>query len=185
MAIKSKPKRTATSGNAPSTAQLDAGEIAINLADKKLFVRDTSNNILELTTRTLDSLDNVNISGLANDQVLQYNGTSGKWENTALTNIWTEDATGNFIYNTSTVGIGTSTPNTNYKLDVNGTVNCTELYVGGVAVSGGNPPFLLTQPVITTDYTVADNYNASSSGTVDIYAGVTVEVGDNAYLTIS
>ena len=184
MAIKIKPKRTTTSGNAPSTANLEAGEVAINLADKKLFVRDTSNNILELTTRTLDTLDNVNISGLASDQVLQYNSTTSKWENTTLTNIWTEDASG-FIYNTSTVGIGTSTPNTDYKLDVQGTVNCTELYVGGVAVTGGNPPFLLTQPVITTDYTVADNYNASSSGVVDIATGVTVEVGDNAYLSIS
>jgi len=183
MAIKFKPKRTTTSSNVPSTANLEAGEIAINLADKKLFVRDTSNNILELTTRNINSLDDVNISGLSNNQVLQYNSTSSKWENNTLSNTWTDSGT--FIYNTSTVGIGTATPNTDYKLDVNGTVNCTTLYVGGVAVDGGSPPFLLTQPVITSDYTVAANFNASSSGTVDIATGITVEVDDNAYLTIS
>jgi len=183
MAIKFKPKRTTTASNTPSTANLEAGEIAINLADKKLFVRDTSNNILELTTRNINSLDDVNISGLSNNQVLQYNNSNSKWENTTLTNIWTDSGT--FIYNTSTVGIGTSTPNTDYKLDVNGTVNCTTLYVGGVQVDGGSPPFLLTQPVITSNYTVADNFNASSSGTVDIATGITVEVGDDAYLSIS
>jgi hypothetical protein len=183
MAIKFKPKRTTTSSNVPSTANLEAGEIAINLADKKLFVRDTSNNILELTTRNVNSLDDVTVTGLANDQVLQYNSSNSKWENTTLTNIWTDSGT--FIYNTSTVGIGTSTPNTDYKLDVNGTVNCTTLYVGGVQVDGGSPPFLLTQPIITSNYTVADNFNASSSGTVDIATGITVDVGTNAYLSIS
>jgi hypothetical protein len=183
MAIKFKPKRTTTSSNVPSTANLEAGEIAINLADKKLFVRDTSNNILELTTRNVNSLDDVNVTGLANNQVLQYNSSNSKWENTTLTNIWTNSGT--FIYNTSTVGIGTSTPNTDYKLDVNGTVNCTTLYVGGVQVDGGNPPFLLTQPIITANYTVADNFNASSSGVVDIATGITVDVGTAAYLSIS
>jgi hypothetical protein len=183
MAIKFKPKRTTTSSNVPSTANLEAGEIAINLADKKLFVRDTSNNILELTTRNVNSLDDVNVTGLANNQVLQYNSSNSKWENTTLTNIWTNSGT--FIYNTSTVGIGTATPNTDYKLDVNGTVNCTTLYVGGVQVDGGNPPFLLTQPIITANYTVADNFNASSSGVVDIATGITVDVGTAAYLSIS
>jgi hypothetical protein len=138
---------------------------------------------LELTTRNVSSLDDVSVSGLANDQVLQYNSSNSKWENTTLTNIWTNSGT--FIYNTSTVGIGTSTPDTDYKLDVNGTVNCTTLYVGGVQVDGGNPPFLLTQPIITANYTVADNFNASSSGVVDIATGITVDVGTAAYLSIS
>lgn len=184
MAIKFKPKRTTTPGNTPSTANLDTGEIAINLADKKLFVRDTSNNVLELTTRRVESLDNVNISGLSNNQILQYNSSTLKWENTALSSLWTEDA-GGFIYNTNTVGIGTSTPNTNYKLDVNGTVNCTSLYVGGTEVTGGNPPFLLTQPTVTNDYDVPAGFNATSSGTVDINSGVTVDIQASATLTIS
>jgi len=34
-----------------------------------------------LTTRTLSSQDDTNISSLANDQVLTYNSTSSKWEN--------------------------------------------------------------------------------------------------------
>jgi len=88
---KIKPKRTTTAGaeGVPTTAHLEAGEIAINLADKKLFVRDTSDNILELTTRTITSLDDATISSPTNGEVLTYSAGSGKWENNAPTSaVW-------------------------------------------------------------------------------------------------
>jgi hypothetical protein len=44
---------------------------------------------------------------------------------------------------------------------------------------------LLTQPTITANYTVAANFNASSSGTVDVATGITLDVGANANLSIS
>ena len=53
MANTIKPKRTTTSGNNPTTSNLAEGEIAINLADKKLYVRDTGNNILTLADGAL------------------------------------------------------------------------------------------------------------------------------------
>ena len=42
-----KPKRKFTAG-APTTSDIAEGEIAINTADKKLYVRDNSNNIIEI-----------------------------------------------------------------------------------------------------------------------------------------
>jgi len=78
-----KPKRTTSSGNVPSTSNLSTGEIAVNLADKKLYVRDTSTNILELTTRTVTSLDDTTISSPSNGQVLKYHASSSKWTNQA------------------------------------------------------------------------------------------------------
>jgi hypothetical protein len=81
MAVKITPKRTSVPGNVPTTSNLDAGEIAINLADKKLYVRDTSNNILELTSRNIADQDDSNISSLTDGQVLTYSTTSSKWEN--------------------------------------------------------------------------------------------------------
>jgi hypothetical protein len=42
-----KPKRKFTAG-APTTSDIAEGEIAINTADKKLYVRDNSNNIVEI-----------------------------------------------------------------------------------------------------------------------------------------
>jgi hypothetical protein len=183
MALKIKPKRSSTASNVPSTSNLDAGEIAINLVDKKLYVRDTNSNILELTTRTLNSLDNITISSVSNDDVLQYNSSTSKWENAASATSWTSGA--NFIYNTSTVGIGTATPDTSYKLDVNGTVNCTALYVGGAQVDGSTAPFIVTAITVGSDYTVPANFDATKVGTVDIDLGVTVDISAGSYLTIT
>lgn len=45
-----KHKRTSTSGQAPTTGQLDVGELAINLADSKLYTKDGSANILTLSS---------------------------------------------------------------------------------------------------------------------------------------
>ena len=47
MAMVIKPKRKFTAG-APTTSDLVEGEIAVNTADKKLYVRDNSNNIVEI-----------------------------------------------------------------------------------------------------------------------------------------
>jgi hypothetical protein len=47
MAMVIKPKRKFTAG-APSTSDLLEGEIAVNTADKKLYVRDNANNIIEI-----------------------------------------------------------------------------------------------------------------------------------------
>ena len=44
-----KPKRKFTSG-APTTSDLVEGEIAINTADKKLYIRDNANNIVEIAS---------------------------------------------------------------------------------------------------------------------------------------
>ena len=44
-----KPKRKFTAG-APTTSDLVEGEIAINTADKKLYIRDNANNICLLYT---------------------------------------------------------------------------------------------------------------------------------------
>jgi len=75
------PRRTTSSGNVPTTSNLVAGEMAVNLADKKLYVRDTGDNILELTTRAVSALDDTTITNVADGEVLKYNSTSSKWTN--------------------------------------------------------------------------------------------------------
>ena len=47
MAIKIKPLRKFTTGT-PSTSDMVEGELAVNTADKKIFMRDDSNNIVEV-----------------------------------------------------------------------------------------------------------------------------------------
>lgn len=58
---------------------------------------------------------------------------TGYYLNGALfspTSLWVPSS-GNLYFSTGTVGIGTTTPNVAYKLDVNGIINATNLYIGG------------------------------------------------------
>lgn len=48
MATTIKPKRSETSSSVPTTSNLAVGEIAINIADQKIYTRDSSNNIVTL-----------------------------------------------------------------------------------------------------------------------------------------
>jgi len=78
MAMVIKPKRKFTAG-APSTSDIVEGEIAINTADKKLYVRDNSNNIIEIggggaggsTTEVTQSSH-----GFAVKDAIRHNGTA-------------------------------------------------------------------------------------------------------------
>lgn len=45
MAIVLKPKRSETASSTPTTSDISVGEIAINTADKKLYIRDSGDNI--------------------------------------------------------------------------------------------------------------------------------------------
>jgi hypothetical protein len=43
-----KHKRSSVAGQAPTAAQIDVGELAINFADKKLFTKDAANAVIEV-----------------------------------------------------------------------------------------------------------------------------------------
>jgi len=45
MAIVIKPKRSETGSSAPTTADIAVGEIAVNTADRKIYIRDSSDAI--------------------------------------------------------------------------------------------------------------------------------------------
>ena len=48
MAVVIKPKKSETASSAPTTSDLAAGEIAVNTADKKIYIRDSNSNIITL-----------------------------------------------------------------------------------------------------------------------------------------
>lgn len=48
MAVVLKPKRSESSG-APSTGDLAVGELAVNLADKEIFVKNTAGSIITIS----------------------------------------------------------------------------------------------------------------------------------------
>ena len=48
MATVIKPKRSESAGSNPTTSDIAVGEIAVNTADKQIFIRDSGDNIVQL-----------------------------------------------------------------------------------------------------------------------------------------
>jgi len=48
MATKVIIKKSAVAGNEPTAAQIEYGELAINVADKKIYTKDNNGNIITL-----------------------------------------------------------------------------------------------------------------------------------------
>jgi len=55
MATKILLKKSVTGGASPLTSDLDQGELAINLVDRKIYTKDNSNNITEITGAYVDN----------------------------------------------------------------------------------------------------------------------------------
>lgn len=49
MATIIKPKRSETASSVPSTSDLVVGEVAVNTADKAIYVRDSGGNIVQVS----------------------------------------------------------------------------------------------------------------------------------------
>lgn len=85
MAVSIKPKRSAVAGNIPTTSNIEQYEIAINTADKKVYTRDGSNNIIQLSSGSLSGLDDVAVTSPTDNQSLVYDAVLGKWKNFSST----------------------------------------------------------------------------------------------------
>jgi hypothetical protein len=57
-------KRSSTSGSVPTTAQLAQGELAVNLADKKLYTKDSTNSVVEITPTNATNLTGTSTSNI-------------------------------------------------------------------------------------------------------------------------
>lgn len=75
-----KPKRTSVSGNNPTTSNLASGEIAVNMADKRIFINNGT-SIVQIGAGFLSGLGDVSLSTLSAGQTLAWNGTA--WTNSS------------------------------------------------------------------------------------------------------
>lgn len=81
MASVIKPKRSAVANTPPTTANIQQYEIAINTADKKIYTRDGTDNILVIGAGNVSGLADVALSSLADTQILSYDAATSKWVN--------------------------------------------------------------------------------------------------------
>ena len=182
-----KPKRTSSAGTVPTTSNLEAGEIAINLADSKLFVRDTSNNILELTTKTLGSLDDIYESGLVDSQPLHYNSPNSRWENYNRDMGPWANSSGNLYYNSggSKVSVGKSTHSGTYNLEIEGAFNSAEAITLANGNTVGPTWFHESASLVSADYDIPCTFNAEAITDTAIAEDVTVTVCTGSVLKVT
>lgn len=75
-----KPKRSNTAAAVPTTGQLASGELAVNMADKKVYINNGT-AVVQVGAGNLSGLGDANISSPTNGQSLTYNSSTGKWVN--------------------------------------------------------------------------------------------------------
>ena len=62
--------------------------------------------------------------------------------NLTLNNLWKKDISNNLYFTSGKVGIGLTNPGINYKLDILGNMNCSEIYRNGTPISSTLSLFL-------------------------------------------
>ena len=146
-------KRSSTAAAVPTAGQLAVGELAVNLADKKLYTKDASNAVVELTkpdptngfsfrNRLINAQGLINqrgyVSGTATTSANQY--TVDRWRVVVSGQNLTFSTTNNEVTFTAPAGgveqviEGLNLESGTYVLNWEGTATAT---VGGTAVAKG------------------------------------------------
>ena len=141
MATKILLKKSVTGGASPLTSDLDQGELAINLVDRKIYTKDNGNNIKEITGAYVDAVAPANpVEGdvwydTANNLLKAYNGstfesagyqTLSALEDVTLTSITSGD---HLTWN------GSAFVNSNLESDVEGFFSAANTGTGHGALS--------------------------------------------------
>jgi hypothetical protein len=167
MATKILLKKSVTGGASPLTSDLDQGELAINLVDRKIYTKDNANSITEITGAYVDSVAPTNpVEGdvwydTGANLLKAYNGSSfesagyqtlGALEDVTLTSIASGD---HITWN------GAAFVNSNLESDVEGFFSAVD--------AGGDGSFSYANGVYTyTGPSAAEaqaHFSAANTGT--------------------
>ena len=125
-------KNSSTAGAAPSAGDLVQGELAVNVADKKLYTKDNSNAIVslgaDLTANNPTGTNNVTLganAGVALTSSSNTNTLVGSDAGKSLTTGTTNTAIGHKALESSTTGLGHVAIGINALQDSNNTNFCT------------------------------------------------------------
>ena len=162
MATKIVTKNSSTAGAAPTATDLVQGELAVNVADKRLYTEDNAGAIVELGTNP--STIDINAGTIDGATVGASSASTGAFTTLTATGAFTSrgiddnaDATAITIDSSENVGIGTSSPTT--ALDARGGVNSAHATFTGQASRG---LVISTANTLSNDDAVV--YNAQTAG---------------------
>ena len=142
MATKIVTKNSSTASAVPTASDLVQGELAVNVADKRLFTEDNAGSIIELGTKP--STIDINAGTIDGTAIGASSASTGAFTTLTATGAFTsvgidDNATSTAITidSSENVGIGTSSPTT--LLDLNkAQASETILRVGNTSTSAGS-----------------------------------------------
>jgi len=119
-----KPKRSNTASNPPTTSNTVSGELAVNMADQKIYINNGT-AIVQIGSGKFSALGDVVLTGLASGNTITWNGTN--WVNSSggisrtISSISTNTTAGStvkldYVYlvsGTTTLTLPTAVANTN------------------------------------------------------------------------
>jgi len=156
---------SATASNVPSASNLQAGELAINTADGKLFYKDSSGNVQTIASKS----GNVNVSSFSA-------GTTGFTPNTATTGVVTLAGT----LNVSNGGTGLTTLGSGYIPYGNGTSAFNSSSAFNFVGSTLTSPFYVANGTTTGSLT-AGAFSYGTLGYSDVNILASFSSGVNTY----
>jgi hypothetical protein len=175
-----------TASAVPSAGDLSAGELAVNVTDKKIYSKNGAGAVVQVAAAPGANSDITSLSGLTTALSIAQGGTAATTASGArasLSVVAYTTTTGSAVMPTGTTGERDGTPAAGY-LRFNTSNTTFEGYngsawgsVGGGATGGGNDQvFQENQLIVTTSYTLSTGKSAMSKGPITINGGVVVTI---------
>jgi hypothetical protein len=175
-----------TASAVPSAGDLSAGELAVNVTDKKIYSKNGAGAVVQVAAAPGANSDITSLTGLTTALSLAQGGTAATTASGArasLSVVAYTTTTGSAVMPTGTTGERDGTPAAGY-LRFNTSNTTFEGYngsawgsVGGGATGGGNDQvFQENQLIVTTSYTLSTGKSAMSKGPITINAGAVVTI---------
>jgi hypothetical protein len=175
-----------TASAVPAAGDLSAGELAVNVTDKKIYSKNGAGAVVQVAAAPGANSDITSLSGLTTPLSIAQGGTAATTAagaRASLTVVAYTTTTGSAVMPTGTTGERDGTPAAGY-LRFNTSNTTFEGYngsawgsVGGGATGGGNDQvFQENQLIVTTSYTLSTGKSAMSKGPITINAGAVVTI---------
>ena len=178
-----------TAAAVPSAGDLSAGELAVNVTDKKIYSKNGAGAVVQVAAAPGANSDITSLSGLTTALSIAQGGTAATTAagaRASLTVVAYTTTTGSATIPAGTTGERDGSPAAGY-FRFNSTAGAFEGYNGtawgsiggGATGGGGDTVFQENSLIVTTSYTLSTGKSAMSVGpiTIDGGAAVTIPVG--------
>lgn len=177
---------TTTASAVPSAGDLSAGELAVNVADKKIYSKNGAGAVVQVAAAPGANSDITSLSGLTTPLSVAQGGTAATTAagaRTSLSALAFTTTTGSAVVPASTTANRDASPAAGY-FRFNTSTGTFEGYngaawgsVGGGATgAGGDTVFQENSLIVTTSYTLSTGKSAMSVGPITINGGASVTV---------